>query len=264
MACRQCNRTLKPLRWSGRTLSRHEEVRARVSARDAVHVRCSPRRSSPRPISTGAARRSTTCCTSSGSTRCARRRSSPRSSATALQRSGQRRLGDGRRRRPRRDARSSCKRFEAIDTTGFPEQEKLNRDLMVRDLRDGIEGAKFKDWQMPVNQMSGIHLGAAQLPVAAAVRDRQGLRRLRRPPRQVPEDLRRHHRQHAQGHGRRPDAAEVPAREGRRRRREGIADDASRRQSPFAAAAAELPRELSGAEQERIRAAVLAAIRNVT
>lgn len=62
--------------------------------------------------------------------------------------------------------RKFLKRFEAIDTTGFGEQERLNRDLMVRDLREGIAAAKFNGWQMPVNQMSGIHLGAAQLPSA--------------------------------------------------------------------------------------------------
>ncbi|MFL6246131.1 MAG: DUF885 domain-containing protein [Thermoanaerobaculia bacterium] len=56
------------------------------------------------------------------------------------------------------------KRFEAIDATAFSEQEKLNRNLMVRDLRNAIAGAKFKTWQMPVNQMSGVHLFAAQLP----------------------------------------------------------------------------------------------------
>jgi len=58
------------------------------------------------------------------------------------------------------------KRFEAIDTTAFGEQERLNRDLMVRDLREGLASAKFNGWQMPVNQMGGIHLGAAQLPSA--------------------------------------------------------------------------------------------------
>ena len=31
-------------------------------------------------------------------------------------------------------------RFEAIDTTGFPEQEALNKTLMVRNLKEGIEG----------------------------------------------------------------------------------------------------------------------------
>ncbi len=53
-------------------------------------------------------------------------------------------------------------RFEAIDTTGFPEQEALNKSLMVRNLTEGIEGYDLKTWEMPVNQMSGIHLDIAQ------------------------------------------------------------------------------------------------------
>lgn len=54
-------------------------------------------------------------------------------------------------------------RFEAIDTTGFPDQEILNQQLMVRDLKMGLEGARFKPWEMPVNQSSGIHIDAPQL-----------------------------------------------------------------------------------------------------
>jgi len=57
-------------------------------------------------------------------------------------------------------------RFEAIDTTGFPEQEALNKELMIRDLRENLEDARFKDWEMPVTQISGIHLQAAQFPIA--------------------------------------------------------------------------------------------------
>jgi len=49
-------------------------------------------------------------------------------------------------------------RFEAIDTTGFPDQEVLNQKLMVRDLRMGLEGARFKPWEMPVDQQNGIHI----------------------------------------------------------------------------------------------------------
>ena len=55
-------------------------------------------------------------------------------------------------------------RFEAIDTRGFSEQERLNKVLMVKNLRDGIESFEWKGWEMPVNQMGGIHLFAAQLP----------------------------------------------------------------------------------------------------
>jgi len=54
-------------------------------------------------------------------------------------------------------------RFEAIDTTGFPDQEVLNQKLMVRDLRMGLEGARFKPWEMPVDQQSGIHINLPQL-----------------------------------------------------------------------------------------------------
>lgn len=53
-------------------------------------------------------------------------------------------------------------RFETIDTTGFPDQEILNQQLMVRDLRMGLEGARFKPGEMPVNQGNGIHIDAPQ------------------------------------------------------------------------------------------------------
>jgi uncharacterized protein (DUF885 family) len=59
--------------------------------------------------------------------------------------------------------RRFLERFEAIDSTGFPEQEALNKQLMVRDLKMGLEGARFKPWEMPVNQQNGIHIDAPQL-----------------------------------------------------------------------------------------------------
>jgi uncharacterized protein (DUF885 family) len=55
------------------------------------------------------------------------------------------------------------KRFEAIDTTGFPLQEQLNRELMVRQLQQSAEGARFKDWEMPLAQNSGIHIDTPQI-----------------------------------------------------------------------------------------------------
>ena len=54
-------------------------------------------------------------------------------------------------------------RFEAIDTTAFPEQDALNKELMVRDLKMKLEGARFKTWEMPVSQFGGIHIEAPQL-----------------------------------------------------------------------------------------------------
>jgi len=49
-------------------------------------------------------------------------------------------------------------RFEAIDTSGFPEQEALNKALIVRDLRMDLEDARFKPWEMPVDQQNGVQL----------------------------------------------------------------------------------------------------------
>jgi len=49
-------------------------------------------------------------------------------------------------------------RFEAIDTSGFPEQEGLNKALIVRDLKLQLEEASFKPWEMPVDQQNGIQL----------------------------------------------------------------------------------------------------------
>ena len=60
-------------------------------------------------------------------------------------------------------ARSFLARFEAIDTTGFPEQEVLNRHLMVRDLKMQLEEARFKPWEMPVSQFNGIHADLPQI-----------------------------------------------------------------------------------------------------
>src|SRR5262249_2089909 len=54
-------------------------------------------------------------------------------------------------------------RFEAIDPATLSEQDKLSRELMIRELRLDLEGAKFKNWEMPVNQRGGPHLNFPDL-----------------------------------------------------------------------------------------------------
>jgi uncharacterized protein (DUF885 family) len=54
-------------------------------------------------------------------------------------------------------------RLSEIDTTGLTPQEVLSRNLMVRELTDAQEGARFKEWEMPVNQFSGFHTEMARL-----------------------------------------------------------------------------------------------------
>jgi uncharacterized protein (DUF885 family) len=53
--------------------------------------------------------------------------------------------------------RAFIQRLSEIDTTGLSDQEQLSAELMLRSLIDDQEGAKFKEWQMPVNQFSGFH-----------------------------------------------------------------------------------------------------------
>ena len=48
-------------------------------------------------------------------------------------------------------------RLAAIDPTGFTDQEKTSRELMLREFADHAEGAQFKDWEMPINQLGGIY-----------------------------------------------------------------------------------------------------------
>src|SRR5208283_6047642 len=45
--------------------------------------------------------------------------------------------------------RQALVRFEAVDVTGFPEQEKLNRALMLRSLHETLDSAQLHDWEMP-------------------------------------------------------------------------------------------------------------------
>src|SRR6516164_1746976 len=53
------------------------------------------------------------------------------------------------------ETRKFLARSEAIDPTGFSPQDRLSRELFIRELRMEIEGAQFKPWEMPVNQMRG-------------------------------------------------------------------------------------------------------------
>jgi uncharacterized protein (DUF885 family) len=57
--------------------------------------------------------------------------------------------------------KQTLERIEAIDANGFPEQEQLNKELMIRSLSQSIEGFKFKSWEMPVSQFDGIHQALA-------------------------------------------------------------------------------------------------------
>lgn len=66
----------------------------------------------------------------------------------------------------RRDLEDWLSRFQAVDTAGFPEQEKLNQQIITRRLKQDIQEIDLKNYEMPVNQFSGIHI---QLPQLVAI-----------------------------------------------------------------------------------------------
>src|SRR5208337_2142109 len=84
------------------------------------------------------------------------------------------------------------KRFQAIDSAGLPHQDVLNCELEIRSLKEDIEATDLKLWQMPVNQMNGIHIDAPQLVTVLSfqtVKDYDDyIARLRQLPRLFDED----------------------------------------------------------------------------
>lgn len=158
------------------------------------------------------------------------------------------------------DTRNFLRRFEAIRDTAFSEQEQLNRDLMIKSLRDTVDSAKFKNHQMPVNQMGGIHLTAAQIPSLlpfATVKDYDDyVVRLRKFPRQMDDTIANMRKGMA--------AKMMPP----KFLLEKVADQAEEiaktpaDTSPFAVPLQKLPSTFSDSEKERIRTDVIAAIRS--
>ena len=151
-------------------------------------------------------------------------------------------------------------RIDAIDTAGFPEQEKLNKALMLRGLHEQIESAKFKEWEMPVTQFGGPHMEYVSLASNTSfhsVKDYEDyLSRLHQLPHlfdQVTMDMRLGLSDHL-----------MPPRyllEKVVAQAQRISDD-SAEASPFSQPVHKFPESISEADQKRLRAAVFAAVKN--
>ena len=156
--------------------------------------------------------------------------------------------------------RASLRRFEALDTTGFPEQEKLNQALMVRSLRDAVEAAQFKSWEMPATQFGGIHLGYASLAFDSPFRNVKDyedyLARLRQIPR-VMEQATGHMRDGLRDHLMPPKyLLEKVATQAQQ-----IADGPLEK-SPFTGPLQKFPDAISEADRKRLREGIEGAVKN--
>ena len=167
-------------------------------------------------------------------------------------------VSEARVRKDQAETRQWLRRFEAIGTRAFSETEKLNRDLMVRDLRQSVELEKLRNWQMSVNQMGGIHLALAQFPSLLSFETAKDfddyVARLGKFPRNLDDTI-------------------ANMRKGMANRLmpprfllEKVAEQASNiaetpaDKSPFAVPLEKIPAEFSDQEKQRIRTAVLGAI----
>src|SRR5229473_4136920 len=62
--------------------------------------------------------------------------------------------------------RGFLSRLNAIGTNGFPDQDQLSHDLLVRVLEQRIADFELKEYEMPVNQFNGVHTAVADLPLS--------------------------------------------------------------------------------------------------
>jgi uncharacterized protein (DUF885 family) len=57
-------------------------------------------------------------------------------------------------------------RLKAISTTAFSDQDQLSHELMQRVLEQRLADYALKEYEMPINQQSGIHTNLADLPLS--------------------------------------------------------------------------------------------------
>src|SRR2546430_1363984 len=151
-------------------------------------------------------------------------------------------------------------RFESIDPTGFPDQEALTRTLLVRSFREQLEDARFKNWEIPVTQIYGVHIDAPQLVSLLSfetVKDYDDyVARLKALPALMDQTVVQMRKGMSE--------ELMPAKfllEKVVTQAQGIADKKPE-DSPFAVPLAKIPATFSDADKARVREAILSAIRD--
>jgi len=156
------------------------------------------------------------------------------------------------------ESRKFLARFEALPTEGLSRQDRLSRELMIRNLREQIEGGQFKSWEMSVSQNGGPQIELPDLITITpfnSVQDYENyLSRLRQIPRvfeQVTANLRQGMKDHLMPprfllEKVAPQAEDVSQKTGEN--------------SPFFGPLEKFPNSISSADQDRLRKEALSVI----
>ncbi len=157
-------------------------------------------------------------------------------------------------------SREFLERFQAIDPAGLSVQEALNRDLMIHQLRRGLEGAEFTPWRMPVNQISGVHLMAPRFASFLSFTEVKDYDDLIARYKQLPGsfDTAIDHMKNGMAEGLMPPKFLLEKVVTQAAGLAGMPPEGS----PFAQPLSKFPEEIPAEEQERIREEMLASIRD--
>ena len=149
-------------------------------------------------------------------------------------------------------------RLAAIDPNGFTDQEKISRDLLFRQFTEDQEASEFREWEMPINQMGGFHTMYPQLVAQLSFENAKDyddwIARLHAIPTAFEQN------QHNMSIG--VDDKRTPPRYLLQKALDQVKDLAHQKpeDSPFALPLKKFPATIPAAEQERIKADMLAAI----
>ncbi len=157
------------------------------------------------------------------------------------------------------DEQAFLARLRQIDPSGLDASDQINYDLFRRDLEDNIDGYRFRNYLMPINQRGGVQSleSVAERLRLATVQDYEDwLKRMAKVPEVIEQTMALQEAGRRQGYMPPKILMErIPAQIAKQ-----LTEDASA--SPFYRAFRELPDALPAAEQARLQAAAIEIIEN--
>jgi uncharacterized protein (DUF885 family) len=158
----------------------------------------------------------------------------------------------------RTQAAALLERAQAVDTVGLSDADRLDQRLLVRALSDQLESIRLKNYEMPINQMDGVHLRFPQIATVA------------------PFDSVGHYRDYIDRLNAIPAAIDQVIERSRAGLKDGLVQprfllektvtqcadlaDAAGAASPFAEPAARIPASFPAADRQQLREAIIAAV----